>query len=121
MFTPEEYETALLYEFKSDIDIGELYNKLAPSYDKLMKKTGYADALKISEMLKKFGISNDSILMDFGCGTGLVADNLKSEPDLKGLKIWGVDLSLNMLIESSKKSLHENLHVVLVGNFENFK
>ena len=74
-FTPEEIEKALEFEFL-DVNIADKYDFLAKSYDKILTKVGWPDPVKSVEALLKEGLTSTSRIMDFGCGTGLVGEEL---------------------------------------------
>ena len=91
MQTPENEE------FESEY--GEAYGEFASIYDELMDETPYDKWLEyILKELKDHGI-NDGLLLDLGCGSGVMTELLAE----KGYDMTGVDLSEEMLSEAIKK------------------
>ncbi|MCX8170523.1 MAG: methyltransferase domain-containing protein [Candidatus Bathyarchaeota archaeon] len=66
------------------------YDKIAKIYDMLYR---YEQNLKINEILKNFGIKSGGIILDIGCGSGLLFEYIA---DSSGL-IVGADISIGVL------------------------
>jgi len=74
-----------------------VYDKMAPTYDKLNNDAQYQGEAILLEMYKKYGISAGKIF-DIGCGTGKVKDLLGDS-----FTYEGVDLSPAMTHEAAKR------------------
>lgn len=84
------------------------YNVFADYYDDLMQNVGYSQRCDyIVEIMKKhkheFGIT-----LDLACGTG----SLTRELAKKGVDVYGIDASAEMLSEAMQKSADENLNIL---------
>jgi len=97
---------------KSDVSIAskeyiEDYFDSAASYfdEHLQDNLNYKLPSQIASLSKEH-LNDKSKVLDLGCGTGLVAQNLK---DLK-CNIVGVDLSSKMLEVSKEKNIYSSLH-----------
>ena len=67
------------------------------------------------------GYGDDTFIIDFGCGTGLVAQHLTDkQPDVT-LNIIGIDASDGMLEKAKPKELYQSLHKQLLCKPEEFK
>ena len=84
-------------DFESEY--GKSYGDFASIYDELMDETPYDKWLSyILDELKSHGI-NDGLLLDLGCGSGVMTELLAEN----GYDMTGVDLSEEMLSEAIKK------------------
>ena len=88
----------------------EAYSNFAAVYDEFMDETPYEQWKKmITDTLKKYDI-NDGIILDLGCGTGVMTEMLACD----GYDMIGVDLSQDMLgmaVEKRDKSGHDILYL----------
>jgi ubiquinone/menaquinone biosynthesis C-methylase UbiE len=87
--------------------ITEFYDEWAKAYDHDMIDTiGYVGHVVTAEALAPL-VSGDAEILDAGCGTGLVALELKKRnPDLR---IDGIDLTQGMLDEAAKTGAYREL------------
>ena len=95
------------YNLITPDDNKKYYEGLAPFYDSVfVKDLGYTYPTVVANLLvEKFTI--DGPICDIGCGTGLVANEIKKKaPDAV---IDGVDISQDMIQISREKKLYRNL------------
>ena len=91
--------------------ITEFYDDWANTYDTDMIDTiGYVGHVVTAEALAAL-VSDDAEILDAGCGTGLVAVELKKRN--ASLKIDGIDLTRGMLDEATGTHAYRNL---VIGN-----
>lgn len=88
------------------------FDSLASNYDSIMQCVGNPEPEFITNYAKLLHPSKRAEIIDFGCGTGLVAESL-SQAGFD--RIVGVDCSESMLYEASKKSVYCNLEKVELG------
>lgn len=74
----------------------EHYNELAKGYDELY---GQEQKMKIEFMLKNFDLTSKKMILDVGCGTGLLFENIYDENKI----LIGIDISEKILREGWKK------------------
>lgn len=86
------------------------YAFFAPHYDSLMREVDYNE--RADYLLKLFEKLNHKpgITLDVGCGTGTMTLLLKK----KGLDIYGVDPSEQMLSEAMDKAYDEEEHILFL-------
>jgi len=89
------------------IDPSEHYDGWATTYDRdLLEEYGYSAPRIAAEALASVLPDRAGLILDVGCGTGLVAKELAS----KGFnRIEGVDVSQGMLAEAEKTGLYARL------------
>ena len=89
------------YALETPSDNIRLYNKWAPTYDDdFVNQVGYVYHKQVAEQIAKVKDRIDGVVLDIGCGTGVVGASLYEH----GLKlIDGIDISQDMLTEASKK------------------
>jgi ubiquinone/menaquinone biosynthesis C-methylase UbiE len=89
--------------------ITEFYDDWADTYDTDMIETiGYVGHVITAEALAAL-VSDGAEILDAGCGTGLVAVELKKRK--AGLQIDGIDLTQGMLDEAAKTNTYRKLIV----------
>jgi len=80
------------------------YEQFAYAYDRLMADMPYADWVRWTlERCRDYGVSPRTAV-DLGCGTGSIAIPLAHE----GMRVYGIDLSENMLAIAADKSERES-------------
>lgn len=87
----------------------EFFDTLAFQWDEKLEKEDFE---KIKRLIGEIEIKNGNIL-DCGCGTGILYPFLLEKVDSEG-KIFGVDISLNML----KKAKTKNCKFLIQGDAE---
>lgn len=95
----------------------EFFNKIAHNYDVNFFRNYYIKFLR--SVINEVNIKKNSKILDIGCGTGIVLSILKNKN--KKLKLYGIDISKNML-KISQKRLGKNVNLKLESIEEtNFK
>lgn len=79
----------------------ELFNRLAANWD---EKYHRDDVFQISELVEKFDIKEGKIVLDIGCGTGILLPYLSEKVKENGIVI-GLDFSWDMIFEAKNKSI----------------
>ena len=97
------------YELASTADIVNYYRSFATSYDAgFVQEMGYHYPKAIAGAYLKQATADDAPVADIGCGTGIVAAELKLAPD----QIDGMDISPEMLVLAQEKGLYRHLYEV---------
>ena len=92
----------------STSDSRELYASWATTYDQEVIENGYATPDRIAKALKEYVSDKSTLILDYGCGTGLSGLALQSV----GFKnLDGLDVSKEMVRIAEKKSLYKSLKV----------
>ncbi len=65
-----------------------------------------------NEFLDILSVKADESLIDFGCGTGVFA----IQAALRGVNVFAVDISQNMLAYAENKALEKNIQSILFIN-----
>lgn len=92
---------------KSTAEAKSHYDQWAPSYDaELNKVYGYIGSSIIANTFGKDQIPRSFSILDVGCGTGLIGEELKKRGFLN---LYGADFSENMLQEAGKKDVYRRL------------
>lgn len=66
---------------------------------------------KLRKLLRSFRFKKGSQVLDLGCGTGILFPHILKAIGIKG-RVFGVDLSEQMLLEAGRK--HRNENIVLI-------
>lgn len=93
--------------------IEQTYDQVAEKYDDIMLSMGHPDPKHCAQFAKELH-PQGAMILDMGCGTGLVGEELvKVGFDSKN--IWGIDASQGMLDVTSKKQCYggELIHMFL--------
>ena len=97
------------YNLASAADIVDYYRSFATSYDAgFVQEMGYHYPKAIAGAYLRQAMADDAPVADIGCGTGIVAAELKLPPD----QIDGMDISPEMLVLAQKKGLYHRLYEV---------
>ena len=97
------------YKLASTADIVDYYHSFATSYDTgFAQEMGYHYPKAIAEAYQRQSTADDAPVADIGCGTGIVAAELKLAPD----QIDGMDISPEMLVLAQEKGLYRRLYEV---------
>ncbi|MFV2052833.1 class I SAM-dependent DNA methyltransferase [Aliiroseovarius sp. YM-037] len=100
------------YELFTSADTRKLYDDWSESYDAEIAENGYQTPDRIADALRQFA-DRDTVILDFGCGTGLSGEALKAAGFTM---IDGVDLSADMLAEAKAKGVYRDLQQVEAGD-----
>jgi ubiquinone/menaquinone biosynthesis C-methylase UbiE len=93
-------------EWRKKRDIMLHYNQTAASYDALYAKEQSA---KIEAALGTVALKKDSLMLDMGCGTGLLFPHIADKSRL----LVGVDVS-NRLLKQAQKRAKQHANITLV-------
>ncbi|XP_028409737.1 methyltransferase-like protein 27 [Dendronephthya gigantea] len=101
------------YDFNAESkteDCEKFYRDLSKRYDKCMVDMSYEAPVATADILCKymeqFGYNKDVCILDFGCGTGLVGEELNR----RGYNnIDGVDLCAEMVEKAKEKGVYRTL------------
>lgn len=86
------------------------YNSFSEYYDSLMKNVGYkARAEYILEVFERLN-HNMGLSLDLACGTGSLTIELKK----RGIDIYGVDASYDMLSHAREKAVDNNFDILFL-------
>ena len=88
----------------------KFWNRIAKNFDKYENK-GELTYLKIIENMKKY-LNKSDIVLDFGCGTGLVTNELAANVSM----IHGIDISSKMIEIARKKATVRNIQNIEFTN-----
>ena len=95
------------YNLSTPDDNRKYYEGFAPFYDSVfVKDLGYTYPSAVANLLVK-KIKIDGPICDIGCGTGLVASEIKKK--MPNAIIDGVDISKDMIQISREKNIYRNL------------
>lgn len=99
--------------------IAEHYDELSSHYEQVYLRAGWHDPLKCAELAKDClgDESVGAVVLDMGCGTGLVGQYLQ-ERDFKNTV--GIDASAGMLEKARAKGAYTELHELFLGSPETY-
>jgi len=66
---------------------------------------------KLEKLIKSFKLKKGSQVLDLGCGTGILFPHILKAIGRKG-RVFGVDLSEQMLLEARRKHRDENIFLI---------
>lgn len=96
----------------------EIYNMWSNDYDTYVKELGYEGPKNMTDLLKDH-IEKNKVILDFGCGTGLLGEHVKKK--LKPQNLLGVDISIGMIQKCKKKKIYDKLYCVDITENNIFK
>lgn len=98
-----------VYQASGDTEMREIYDKWADEYDNDVEGNGYLTPQRVAEALAGFVPQMDTPIMDYGCGTGLSGEALKSA----GFStLDGADLSQKMLDIAQEREIYRDLDLI---------
>lgn len=102
--------------------VSKLFDDFSSSFESELASLGYRAPALIAERLKKVGVDGWRVLIDLGCGTGLLppALGISSRSDVQGQEgrvLVGVDLSAGMLGVAEEKGVYDALYQAEVVAF----
>ena len=92
----------------STSDSRELYASWATTYDQEVVENGYATPDRVAKALKEYVSDKCTLILDYGCGTGLSGLALQS---VGFENLDGLDVSKEMVRIAEKKSIYKSLKV----------
>ena len=92
----------------STSDSRELYASWATTYDQEVIENGYATPDRVAKALKEYVSDKSTLILDYGCGTGLSGLALQS---VGFNNLDGLDVSKEMVRIAEKKSIYKSLKV----------
>lgn len=96
-----------LSELRSSTDTKAYYDLWAPTYDRdLVETYGYIGPAVIANALGRDQIPRSASILDAGCGTGLIGEELKKRGFMT---LYGADISDGMRAEAEKKAIYRRL------------
>ena len=100
------------YGIETSDEIRNHYDEWSESYDRELKEHGYITPQRCAKALKSVGTSPASLILDFGCGTGVSGAAFHDE----GYRnLIGCDVSPEMLRLATDKGLYQNTFVIEPG------
>ncbi len=87
----------------------KLFDNFADNYELVIKNLGYS----VPAAMRRIAGNVKGAVADLGCGTGLVAEALKTPEN----RFIGVDISQKMLDAAAQKGLYDKLIKADIGNF----
>ena len=98
------------------IDPEEHYDSWAKQYEKeLLEDYGYCAHIIGSKAFSTYELRKSCNIIDIGCGTGLVGEELKSSGFLN---IWGLDVSSKMIAIAKKKKVYREFYQKKIENLD---
>ena len=89
------------------------YDKYSSEYDNMQTMTGFNDPYEIVKVcVSELGSFKEVRICDFGCGTGLLGEELKKQGFTD---VCGIDGSSDMLKIADSKGVYKQTWKVLVG------
>lgn len=92
----------------------KFFNDLAPSWDNSKKQTNQ----EIDQLLKRLPIKLNDKVLDVGCGTGIITNNLFN---ISNKPVLGIDISSKMIDIAKQKHKNNQNISFLCMNFTEFK
>ena len=87
----------------------EVYNDWADTYDSYVGTLNYTAPLHLAENLNKINTIDNPKILDFGCGTGLLGENIKK---IMKCDLFGIDISKKMIEKSIDKGFYNYIYNV---------
>ena len=107
-------ENELLHNesLKTTTNKNVIYNKWAESYDNYVKSKKYTGPEELVNELYNIiyyrDLENNKInILDFGCGTGLVGEEIRKHMMI--VSLHGIDISEQMIIKCSNKNCYNKI------------
>lgn len=98
------------YDLTGAADAEQLYNEWADSYDADLNTEYASPARTVEAVIKNLDDKKPNFkILDAGCGTGLVGDELKKSSLEGKFTLDGLDLTPGMLAVARKKGMYQDL------------
>jgi ubiquinone/menaquinone biosynthesis C-methylase UbiE len=86
----------------------EYFDRHAHKWDRLCHSKAED---KLEKLLRNFRLKKGSQVLDLGCGTGILFPHILKAVGKRG-RVFGVDLSEQMLLEARRKHRNENIFLI---------
>lgn len=94
MKTPNDFNIQTVYSYANSNDLKNYYNDWAHEYEDYTNQVNYILPQKVAEIFSLYSVKERSIVLDIGCGTGLLGYFLSKINT--NLWIEGIDISRSM-------------------------
>ena len=94
------------YAARTVEEVNDVYDAWAPTYESELEGEQYAGASSVAEIAAEFIENRNAEVLDVGCGTGLVGEQLSA---VGFANLYGIDLSLGMLDQARAKGCYRDL------------
>lgn len=92
-----------------NIDNNEIYNEWASNYDEYVDSLDYNGPSNIVSFFKEKVIDKNNLtILDFGCGTGKVGEEVRKQLNNKNIYIEGIDISNKMIEIAISKNVYNH-------------
>ena len=110
-YSQNEKEILLRFDDIDQTNVADKYDKIAATYEDMCDLLGYPDPGYIVKAFLKLNIPKDAPIIDFGCGTGLLGEELEKDGFTN---IVGIDCSAEMLKGAEKRGCYKELRKVFL-------
>ncbi len=100
------------YDIETSDEIRDHYNEWSESYDRELEEHGYVTPQRCAQALKSVGTPPNSLILDFGCGTGVSGAAFHHEGFTN---LIGCDVSPEMLRLATDKGLYQQTFIIEPG------
>jgi predicted TPR repeat methyltransferase len=104
MKTPDDYSINTAYSYSDSKELADYYDDSAGGYDEYAESVGYVLPHIVAKKAAQL-IHGDELIIDIGCGTGILGAELDSIKN--GLHIHGLDMSSKMIVQAYMKKRHD--------------
>ena len=98
------HNKSLSYQFNKV----EVYNQWADTYDEYVESIGYNGPKNFAKILKNTAKKDKIRVLDFGCGTGLLGNEIKNL-FRNEVELIGIDISDNMISKAEEKGCYNKI------------
>lgn len=113
---PAAHGTSQAVRPNRDAERAAYFDGMADQWDSTMKLSG-AQENQLAEILDAFGVPEGSVVVDAGCGTGLLYKFIAPRVGAKG-RVFGVDISPKMIERAEAKFAHDQRFTWHTGPIE---
>lgn len=100
------------YEMHGDFNqesISSKYDELSVNYEEVYNSVGWPDPDQCASLCVELGFDENSLVLDMGSGTGLVAQYIKDKTGLESINITGIDASEGMIKRATEKQIYKDI------------
>jgi predicted TPR repeat methyltransferase len=101
--------------------VSSKYDQLSKDYDTIYEAAGWPDPRLCAENVLDLGFTEDSSVLDMGCGTGLVGHHLKEKSGFDKIDIKGIDASQGMINQANERGIYGEFKCLFLGNPTGFE